>query len=452
MRFIDLNPLGGIGANSYYVEIGNLRIVVDAGLNPKEMGLKAIPDFSKIPALDLDLILITHCHLDHLASLPVLARSFPSTPIWMSQPSRILYERILHNSINVMKKQREEHGIVEYPLYTHSELDRLRDRTYGVPFQQSRVLDNGSDTLEITFYPSGHIPGAAGIELIHKRRRIFFSGDVLFSDLNILTGASFPKHPLDTLILETTRGLTERPPERSRETEVQRLIQTMQRTLAHGGSVLIPAFAMGRMQEMLSILFQAKKARALPEVPIYASGLGMDLVDYFDEISRKYGLTRFRKGILKELGVKPLPPDLKPGFVPLKPCIYVVSSGMMVENTPAYLVASTLFERAENAICFVGYCDPDTPGGKLQTCERGTPFRFDKLHYEGLLRAQIERFDLSSHAEREELLNFTLETSPRALVLTHGDPEARAWFFDQVIDLNPNTQILDPEPGREYIL
>src|SRR5215213_3826210 len=105
MKLIDLNRQGGIGANSLLLMIGDLNILVDCGLSPKTPGLGAMPDLSLLRDIELDLIIITHCHLDHIGSLPVVMRQHPKTPVIMTTSSRMLIERMLHNSANVMMRQ-----------------------------------------------------------------------------------------------------------------------------------------------------------------------------------------------------------------------------------------------------------------------------------------------------------------------------------------------------------
>ena len=108
MKLIDLNRDGGIGANSLYVQLGDLHLLVDCGLHPKKVGRKATPDFAPLRGVTLDLIIITHCHLDHIGSLPVLLREQPRAPVLMTQASQMLIARMLHNSASVMERQRAE--------------------------------------------------------------------------------------------------------------------------------------------------------------------------------------------------------------------------------------------------------------------------------------------------------------------------------------------------------
>ncbi len=444
MKFTDLNPAEGIGSNCYLLEIGPFRIVVDAGMNPKEVGSAAIPSFGHLDGHELDLILLTHCHLDHLGTLPIVWRKFPQTPILCSRPSEILAPRMLRNSCTVMRRQRDELRIPEYPLYTYPEVEALGDHLQGIQFNRPFHLAKGDEELTVTLHPAGHIPGAAGATIEYKHRRIFITGDVLFRDQCILDGAEFPTEPCDTLIMETTHGIKVREEEYSREREADNLLQGINDTLENNGTVLIPVFALGRMQEVLTILNNARRERRLTKCPIFCSGLGLDLIDYFDTISRKTGLVHFRRTVLKELEAKPLRYSFTPGKAPQRG-IYVVSSGMMVENTPSYAIAAALLDHPRNSIFFVGYCDPLTPGGQLLHAPKGAPFLFDALDYQAEIHARVEKFDFSGHADRNELMDYALLRDPRTIVLTHGDAPAREWFENSFAEVAPKLKVHNPK-------
>lgn len=450
MKLTDLNRDGGIGANSLFVQLGDLNILIDCGLHPKKIGRAASPDLAALRGRTLDLIIITHCHLDHIGSLPVVMREHPNTPVIMSISSRMLIERMLHNSANVMLRQKEEENIPDYPLFTHDDIDRCAKRLTGLPFGHTRHFRGAKDEIEIIFHPAGHVAGAAGVEMRHKHRQIFFTGDVLFESQRTLQGARFPAGHFDTIVMETTRGNTERPAGKERVNEIARLITSINDTIQRGGSFLIPVFALGRMQEILSVIHDARKFGRIVDCPIYASGLGMDLADYFDEISRKTKHVNFSRSIIKELKLKPTPRKLVAGEDPQQNALYIISSGMLVERTPSYTLASGLVGHARNTIGFVGYCDPATPGGQLLAAKPGDNFLFEAAHVKAKIKARVERFELSGHADREELLEFALQTEARSIVLTHGEPEARAWFAQQFAQLAPRSKVLDPVPLQTY--
>jgi Cft2 family RNA processing exonuclease len=451
MKLIDLNPHGEIGANSMFVQIGSFNLLIDSGLNPKKLGYDALPDFEPIEKLDLDLIVLTHCHLDHLGSMPIVTAQYPMTPVITTAPNAALAPRMLRNSINVMKRQREEHGIAEYPLFLHRDVVQFSKQLSIQRFGRSEIYTKGSDQIEVILHPAGHVAGAAAVEFIYQHRRIVFSGDVLFDAQRTLPGAQLPSGPLDSLILETTRGAKGRESGKTRASETDQLIDQIAAILERGGSCLIPVFALGRMQELFKIIDEARNDGRLPKSPIHAAGLGMAVCEYFDKIRRQSNLIDFDIRMLEKMDVRSVDLNMRPGRDLPRKGIYLVSSGMMVEHTPSYKIAASLLSHSNNGLCFVGYCDPDTPGGQLlETHDEEETFFFDALDYKAPIRASIHQFDLSGHADRRELLEYAEQTEARAIILSHGDQDARDWFQTQLKERLPKTKVIDPEPLLEY--
>lgn len=453
LKVTDLNRHGGIGSSCILIEIGPYRLAIDAGLHPKMTGTEAMPDYRASHQAPLDLILLTHCHLDHVGSLPVLMREHPKALLLLSKPSEKLAPRMLRNSYNVMNMQREEKGIKDYPLYTRGEINQMKHRTFGLAFGQPRFFGGiKGESLAVTLHPAGHVPGAASITLEYGHRRVFISGDVLFENQRILDGARLPRDPVDTLVIETTRGGKPRPKGENRTSEIKRLLQVLRKTLDQGGSVLIPVFAFGRMQELLSVLHDAVMGGELPRCPLFLSGLGIDLCDYFDEIARSHQQLHFSRDIIKQLGAEKVPDNLRPGRSPKRPGIYLLSSGMVMPNTASYTAAAALIGDGRNAICFVGYCDPDAPGGDILASKPGEEVLFEEIDFKKKVRAEIHQFDLSSHADREELLDFAISLKPNNIILTHGDDDARAWFRSELSHALPNARIVNPTSCQPVIL
>ena len=455
MRFIDLNRKREVGASCIFITVGDFNIVIDCGTSPKYMGYDALPDFEKIGTSVIDLVLVSHCHLDHVGALPYFMKRQPQARVLMSQASHMVLPRILNNSVTVMKLQKDEFGIKEYPFYTQSDIEALEESILPMQFGRTRTLVKDNDEIKITFYSAGHVVGASSILIEHKHRKIFYTGDVLFRDMHTLCGAKWPEGHIDTVITETTRGSTERTQDNSVDREIDRFLTVVHDTIDHGGSVLIPAFAFGRMQEIVKIISHARKCNKLQSnVPIFCSGLGYGLMDDFDTIAKKISAVNFRKKSIKDLGIRMFhgnqPEAIKKQIQ--EPSIFLLSSGMLVENTSAYNVAAALIDDPKNAICFVGFCDESTPGGQLQKKSRGESFLFKSHNYQPKIAAHIEKFDMSGHADREEILQRVLNFSPRAVVLVHGEEDSRNWFMDSFIDMSPKTQIIDPIPSEEIFV
>ncbi|HXG47089.1 MAG TPA: MBL fold metallo-hydrolase RNA specificity domain-containing protein, partial [Methylomirabilota bacterium] len=127
--------------------------------------------------------------------------------------------------------------------------------------------------------------------------------------------------------------------------------------------------------------------------------------------------------------------------------IFVLTAGMMSENTAAHDLAVRMIGDERQAIFFVGYADPDTPGGRLKAARLGETFLFSASAGEVTRRCAVEDFDLTAHANREELLDFVGQVAPRVVVLGHGEPDSRAWFEEQIRARHPKTRIVQPEPG-----
>lgn len=448
MKFTDLNPHGGIGANCSLCEVDGFRFAIDSGLHPKYAGAESLPDHSLIERNSLDFIILTHCHLDHLGSLPLLSREHPEAPVFLSYGSSILSRRMLSNSISVMRRQRSELNLPELPLYGRGDLSSLYSRMKTLSTDAPLTLEKDGRSIELTLHHAGHVAGAVSVSVRSEKERIFFTGDILFNDQRTLSGAHPPLTEVDVLVTETTRGQASREPNRQREAEIVNLLETINKTLSGGGSVLLPIFALGRMQEMLLVLDEAFRRKAIPDVPVFCSGLGMDLVNHFHEISRNSNDLRFSRKVLKSVGARPLPRKLIPGRDLPMQGIYLVSSGMMVENTPSYVLATSMLGQDRNSILFVGYCDPSTPGGQLLETQPGEPFEFREIDWVETVRAKIRQFDLSGHADRDELIGLAKKLSPKTIFLHHGDSDSREWFSSALSPLG--AKIIDPEPLVTY--
>ncbi|MDR2737350.1 MAG: MBL fold metallo-hydrolase [Puniceicoccales bacterium] len=455
MQLIDLNRTREIGSSCLFAKIGEFNILFDCGTSPKYAGYDALPSLSKLGEPTIDLVLISHCHLDHVGSLPHVMKKQQQARVLISQASHIVLPRILNNSVTVMKLQRDELGIKEYPLYLPADIEALEEHILPMQFGKARTIRKGKDEIFITFFEAGHVLGASSILVEHKHRKIFYTGDVLFRDQKTIRGAKWPSSRVDTVITETTRGSTIRQADRSAENETDRLITTISDTIDGGGSVLIPAFAFGRMQEVLKIISRARQQKKLqPDTPIFCSGLGYGLIDDFDTVARKLSAVDLRRKIVKELNVKIFrgnnTQDIKKQIQ--QPSIFVVSSGMLVENTSAYNIASAIIDDHKNAICFVGFCDESTPGGELQRCSNGDSFLFKAQNYTAKVAAKIDKFDMSGHADRDEILNKILRMSPRAIVLVHGEESSRNWFTESIAEISSKIKVFDMNPGEEFFV
>lgn len=458
MRITNLNPDTEIGASSWFVDLEGHRLLMDAGMHPGREGREGLPLYSLLPDDAVDAIAVSHCHHDHVGSLPVAVRKFPRAHVLMTELSYFLVERVLHNSVNVMVRQKDEMGIKEYPLYSHAEVDDIASVFQGFRYNREvewvahhkRPLGGVSPTLE--FFDAGHALGSAGIMVRGGRQTLFFTGDVSFRDQTILKGARFEDVRADVLIMETTRGNRQVPAGFTREAEIERLCAALEGVQKRRGCVLIPTFALGRTQEILALLAVLMKSGRLESQPIYIGGLGRVFTEIYDieahrshrslsqlKLTEALNLIVLEKGQAEKM-------RLKGGR------IFVVTAGMMTEHTTAHDLALRMIGDDKQAIFFVGYADPKTPGGRLKASKPGETFVFSPSGGEVTHRCEVEDFDLTAHANRDELLNFVETVSPRAVVLGHGNQDSREWFAEQIKRRFPKIQVHQPGPGESIEL
>src|SRR5262252_10437020 len=438
MRIVNLNTDTAIGASAWFVEIEGHRLLMDAGTHPKREGHSSLPRYEQIKQHEVDAIAISHCHHDHVGSLPVALRYFPHAHVLMSELSYFLVERVLHNSVNVMKRQREELGIQEYPLFSHREVDEIAPLFQG--FKYNREVDWASfekaragflsPTLE--FCDAGHALGSAGIMVRAQKETLFYTGDVCFHDQTILKSARFEDVKADVLIMETTRGNRVLPGGFSRETEIERLSQALQRVLARKGSILIPTFALGRTQEILALLALLMNEGKLKRQQIYIGGLGRVFTEIYDLESHRTHRQFPNLQLHEALNLVVLEQGQAEKMRLGGGRIFVITAGMMSENTAAHNLAVRMIGDESQAIFFVGYTDPDTPGGRLKASKPGDTFILSASAGQVTKLCESDDFDLTAHANRAELLDFVAQVEPRAVLLTHGEDDSRNWFEDQI--------------------
>lgn len=451
ITFQSLTRRSEIGANCYVLDTGMARIALDSGMHPKEKALEAIPDFDLLEDGDLDAVVVSHSHLDHVGSLPLMMRRHPKAPAYMSDVTCEFAEALLHNSVNVMSAQREQEGIKEYPLFTHRELDSLVRRfERRRPGRQFEVADTG---VKAEFFDAGHLPGSVGMRLDIDGVKVFYTGDVQFENQTILMGADFPEEHVDVLIMECTRGAMERDADYCRQAEADRLADVITRTVERGGSVLIPVFALGKTQEILMMLHELKgQGKIKAGIPVHIGGLSSKMTQIVDkythEVRRQHGgfrLLESMSGIVKS----------KKGER-VSRCqagrIYAVSSGMMSEYTVSNDLAHHFINQPKNSLCFVGYADPDSPAGAIISSAPGSPVKLSNGHPAVELHCEVARFDFSGHAPRHDLVEYARKLSPRKILLVHGDGPALDWMAATLSLALPECEVIVPLPGEKVPL
>lgn len=464
MKFINLTRRTEIGANSYYLETAGHRLVIDSGMHPKFAGEEALPNLNALGGRKLDAIIVSHSHQDHIGTLPVLMRRQPQARVFLTEPTAEIGSTLLHNSVNVMTRQREELGPAVagiYPLFTHREIDRICERWRPCPLRQTYTIfgervpiDSAETTFE--FFDAGHVLGSTGVMLRTEGRTLFYTGDVNFDDQTIAQAAMFPEsepngRKVDVLIMECTRGDTPVPPGWSRAGEEKRLMQAIEDAFARGGCVLIPVFALGKTQEILAILYKMRREKTL-DFPIYIGGLSSKITQIYDERAQMGRRQLPRLQLLEELRPFVLNAENIHDAGTRAGRVYALSSGMMTAKTLSNIFARRIVEQPRHSIFFVGYADPESPAGVLRSASPNENVTLDADHGLQRVRCHIDQFQFSAHASRESLVGFAQRLAPKKILLVHGDPPAVEWMRARLIKDLPESEVIVPAPGVELDL
>jgi Cft2 family RNA processing exonuclease len=370
MHITNLNPDTDIGASAWLVELDGHRLLLDAGVHPKRDGRDGLPLYKRAAGGDLDAIAISHCHHDHVGSLPVALRQFPQARVLMPEQSYFLVERVLHNSVNVMTRVRDERGVRDYPLYTHDEVDEIapifqgfrynKPVEWGVPVKHRA----GAHVPTLEFFDAGHCLGSAGILVRGAKESLFYTGDVCFRDQTLLRAARFAGVRAGVLIMETTRGARITDPAFTREAEAERLLAAIHAAKRRKGAILIPSFALGRTQEILALLALFMRDGRLKKQTIHIGGLGRVFTELYDLAAARTHRQHRNLQLHEALDLHVLDKNDAERMPLTGSPIFVITAGMMSENTAAHDLAVRLAPHERHAIFYVGYSDPDSPGGR----------------------------------------------------------------------------------------
>jgi Cft2 family RNA processing exonuclease len=365
----------------------------------------------------------------------------------MTSATAALTEPLLHNSVNVMTRQRKETLQQEYPLYTHRGVDDCVAAWETVPLQRAFHVD-GSE-FKFLLHDAGHVLGSALTEIRCGSKRALYTGDLNLARQTLMIPCRPPDGPWDTVIMETTRGAQPTPSGQTRDSLENDLLEAIRQTFARGGSVLMPVFALGKTQEMLTLLHHARQDGRLPPTTIYIGGLGRVLTEVYDRQRSLAPRQHAGLKIIPEVRPETFDPRRLATLRPKSGQIYLVSSGMMTPHTTSHTLARLFFPKENDSIFFVGFTEPSSPAGLLRAAGRGGSVDWGDPHGPLPVRCELRHFDLTAHATREDLADWVCDHArPKKLFLVHGDPEAQEWFRQTLALRRPAIDIQQPPPGQ----
>ena len=442
---------GQVTGSMHLLEAAGGRFVLDAGLfQGRRAQSHALNAKLPFDARRLDGVLLSHAHIDHSGRLPLLVRHGFHGPIYATPATRDLCAVMLPDAAHIQEKdyeflrRRGTAGPQSEPLYDLADAIAVQDLLVGVPYRRITHLRKH---LALEFVEAGHILGSASLDLRISEggnHRLVFSGDIGRTGLPIIRDPEPPAGPIDTLIIESTYA------DRDHETVAgaeERLGEAVRHTAARGGKVLIPAFALGRTQEIVYSLHQLHRAGRIPDLPIYIdSPLAVDTTtvfrmhpEIFDQRERlvtaamhlfDFPMLRYVRDVSESKALNALP----------GPAVIVAASGMAESGRILHHLANEIGDQ-RNLILLVGFQAEHTLGRRIQNGEeivRILGQQYDR-------RAEVETIGgYSAHADRAEL---------RAWIRRLGGPIRRAFVVHgEPLALGAMATILREEGVREVHL
>jgi metallo-beta-lactamase family protein len=416
---------GQVTGSMHLIEAAGARFLLDAGLfQGRRAETYALNAKLPFDARRLDGVVLSHAHIDHSGRLPLLVKEGFHGPVYSTPATRDLSAVMLADAGHIQEKdyeflrRRGNASPNSEPLYSLRDAIAVQDLMVGVPYRRIFYLRKH---LALEFYDAGHILGSAAVDLRITEggnQRVVFSGDIGRSGLPIVRDPSPPSGPIDSLIVEATYA--DRDHESFSEAE-RHLGEAVRRVAARGGKLLIPAFAVGRVQELVYSLHQLYRGGEIPEIPIYVdSPLAVDITTVFRLHPEVFDRRERMIETTNELFDFPLlryvreVNDSKALNGHNGPAVIIAASGMVESGRILHHLAAGIGDH-RNLVLFVGFQAEHTLGRRIQSGEKIVRI----LGQEHERRAEVETISgYSAHADRGEL---------RAWVRGLGGPIRRAF-------------------------
>jgi metallo-beta-lactamase family protein len=424
MQLQFLGATGTVTGSRYLLQAVGHNVLIDCGLfqGYKSLRLRnwASPSFD--PAA-LDAVILTHAHIDHSGYLPALVKRGFRGPIYCSPGTFELCRILLPDSAHLQEEEARyanRHGFSKHrpalPLYTLDDVESCLKQFRPVDFDKPRLLGG---VIRFVLRPAGHLLGAAFVRVEAEGLSITFSGDLGRPDEAVMNAPAVPEQT-EYLVTESTYG-DRRHPVLDAEAE---LGGWLSKAIARGGTVVVPAFAVGRTQALLLYIARLKQKGAIPDTPVYIdSPMAIDATMLYQRFRSEHRLSeadcRAMSGAARIVttpeGSKEL--DRLSG-----PAIIISASGMATGGRVVHHLKAFLGD-PRNLILFGGYQSPGTRGGALVHGVESI-----RIHGQDVaVEAEIGQLEASSsHADADELLAWMkqLGRAPRRTFVTHGEPAA----------------------------
>ncbi len=424
--WVRLTFLGGarqVGRSCLLLQTPNSKVLLDCGVDVASSGQDKFPYFN-IPEFDisqLDAVIISHAHLDHVGLLPYLYKMGYKGPVYMTTPTRDIAALMALDFIGVSYKQ------AVAPLFSSKNVIEMVK--HSVCLNNNEVTDVTPD-VRLTFYNAGHCLGSSLVHLNigNGAHNLVYSGDFKYEKSRLLDPAinTFPR--AETVVTESTYGSKHDilPPRQKSEEE---LIEAINKTIKRKGKVLIPELGLGRAQETMLVLEDAMKSGKLEKVPVYIDGMIWDInaihTAYPDFLSSRVRSEIFqdKNPFTSETFSRVGSPQERKEVVEGGPCIVLATSGMLVGGASVEYFKEFAGNK-KNSLIFVCYQGVGSLGRQVQEGAKETIMIVEGKEERVEINLEIYTIrGFSAHAGRNELTSFfnNMRPKPKRIVVNHGE-------------------------------
>ncbi|CAI4035189.1 hypothetical protein SMKI_12G3350 [Saccharomyces mikatae IFO 1815] len=423
-KFFSLGGSNEVGRSCHILQYKGKTVMLDAGIHPAYQGLASLPFYDEFDLSKIDILLISHFHLDHAASLPyVMQRTNFQGRVFMTHPTKAIYRWLLRDFVRVTSigSSSSSMGTKDEGLFSDEDLVDSFDKIETVDYH-STVDVNG---IKFTAFHAGHVLGAAMFQIEIAGLRVLFTGDYSREVDRHLNSAEIPPLSSNVLIVESTFGTATHEPRLNRERKLTQLVHS---TVMRGGRVLLPVFALGRAQEIMLILdeYWSQHADELGggQVPIfYASNLAKKCMSVFqtyvnmmnDDIRKKFRDSQTNPFIFKNISYLRNLED----FQDFGPSVMLASPGMLQSGLSRDLLERWCPED-KNLVLITGYSIEGTMA-KFIMLEPDTIPSINNPEITIPRRCQVEEISFAAHVDFQENLEFIEKISAPNIILVHGE-------------------------------
>lgn len=424
VRFTALGGACEVGRSCFLLQTPESRVMIDCGVNVASED-RAFPHLEapEVRLSELDAVVISHAHLDHCGFVPYLFKYGFEGPVYCTPATRDLAVLLLLDYIDIAERE-------DKPI-PYNKRDISSFLSHCIPLDYGDVTDISPD-VRLTLHNGGHILGSSvvHIHIGEGLHNIVYTGDLKFEHTRLFSPAihTFPR--VETLIVESTYGGAEsiQPPRAEAERE---FIRTVTETIARGGKVLIPAFAVGRAQEIMVLLENYRRKGALDNVSVYLDGMIWEATaihtaypEYLSQGLRELIFRAEENPFLSDMFVKISSPDQRASVMGGEPGVIISTAGMMAGG-PVLEYFKHLALDPSNTLVFVGYQSEGSLGRRIQKGWREVPLRGERGRVEEVkVNMEVKTIEgFSGHSDRIQLLNYVRRMSPKPqrAVTVHGD-------------------------------